>query len=127
MGGRGASSGVSGKGNVYGTQFRTIFESGNFKFVAKVSRRSEPLMETMTPGRVYVETGGHDLLRIVFFDGDNKRNKVIERDKRTGRWHVHYGYYHTEGGGEKHGPLSAEEKRYLDSVVLLWNNYQQRT
>lgn len=35
MGGRGASSGVSVKGNKYGSQYRTIFQDGNIKFVSK--------------------------------------------------------------------------------------------
>lgn len=44
----------------------------------------EPLMETMTPGRIYVQVGGNDLLRIVSFDKSNKRNRVIEKDKKSG-------------------------------------------
>ena len=91
MGGRGAASGMSvdkhgNPKNKYGTQYNTLLKVGNIKFVSKVSRQSETLMETMTKGRVYVEVGGKDLLRIVFFDENNKRNHVIERDKRTGEW-----------------------------------------
>ena len=52
MGGRGASSGLSDKGNNYGSQYTTILKSGNIKFVSKNSRDSETLMETMTRGRV---------------------------------------------------------------------------
>lgn len=68
MGGRGVSSGVSdgwnGKsGNAYGTQYKKLFEDGNIKFVEKVSWDAEPLLETMTRGRVYVTVGGKkDLL-----------------------------------------------------------------
>lgn len=91
MGGRGASSGISDKGNKYGTQYRTVLQDGNIKFVEKRSRDAETLMETMTPGRVYVHVGGQDILRIVFFDEENKRNRVIERDRRNGGWHVHGG------------------------------------
>ena len=35
----------------------------------------------MTKGRIYVEVGGGDLLRIISFDKTNKRNHVIEREK----------------------------------------------
>lgn len=127
MGGRGASSGMSVDGagkpkNQYGSQYRTVLESGNIKFVTKNSRQSETLMETMTQGRVYVEVGGNDLLRIVFFDKDNKRNHVIERDKRTGEWHTHNGYFHTEYGTDQHEPLNDSDKTMLAKVQKLWHN-----
>lgn len=48
MGGRGASSGMSDKGNEYGSQYHTVLESENIKFVSKNKRTSETLMETMT-------------------------------------------------------------------------------
>ena len=65
FGGRGASSGISDKGNEYGSQYHTVLESKNIKFVSKNKRTSETLMETMTKGRIYVEVGGEDLLRII--------------------------------------------------------------
>lgn len=33
MGGRGASSGISKRGDKYGTEYRTLFEDGNIKFI----------------------------------------------------------------------------------------------
>ena len=60
MGGRGASSGISDKGRKYGSEYNTILQEGNIKFVTKSDRTSETLMETMTPGRVYVTVGGKD-------------------------------------------------------------------
>ena len=75
MGGRGASSGISDKGNPYGSQYHTVYQDGNIKFVKKNNRDSETLMETMTKGRVYVTVGGDDLLSITYFDKENKRNK----------------------------------------------------
>lgn len=125
MGGRGSSSGMSADKhgnpkNEYGSQYRTVFESGNIKFVTKNTRESETLMETMTAGRVYVETGGNDLLRIVFFDEGNKRNHVIERDKRTGKWHAHNGYFHSEKSDSRHDELNDDDKRMLAKVKKLW-------
>lgn len=122
MGGRGASSGISKKGNKYGTQYKTLFQVGNIKFVTKKTRTSEPLMETMTKGRVYVEVGGKDLLRIISFDPNNKRNRIIERDKRSGQWHLHEGYFHSEYGKEEHEPLNASDRAILDRVKKLWQD-----
>lgn len=120
MGGRGASSGISDKGNKYGSQHHTVLESENIKFVSKNKRSSETLMETMTKGRIYVEVGGNDLLRIISFDESNKRNHVIERDKRSGEWHVHNGYFHAEHGTSQHEPLNDIDKRLLEKVRKLW-------
>ena len=68
MGGRGASSGISKTGNPYGSQYHSLLTVGNIKFVTKNDRTSEPLMETMTDGRVYVQVGGDELIKIVYFD-----------------------------------------------------------
>ena len=55
MGGRGASSGISRSGNKYGTEYSTLYQSGNIKFIKQngVKNAKTPL-ETMTDGRVYV-------------------------------------------------------------------------
>ena len=128
MGGRGASSGFSfdkngNPKNKYGSQYHTVLQSGDIKFVTKNTRDSETLMETQTPGRVYVEVGGKDLLRVVLFDKDNKRNHVIERDKRTDEWHTHNGYLHSEYGEAQHEPLSDDDKRMLAKIKNLWYNH----
>ena len=127
MGGRGASSGFSidkhgNLKNKYGTQYHMIHQDGDIKFVQKNTRQSEPLMETMTEGRIYAEVGGKDVIRIIQFDTDNKRNRVIEKDKRTGEWHVHSGYLHTEYSEEHRDPLNDEDKKLLDRVLLIWQN-----
>lgn len=123
MGGRGASSGKSVKGNPYGSQYHTRLEVDNIKFVTKNTRQSEDLMETMTPGRIYVTVGGSDdLLRITFFDENNKRNRVIERDKRSGVWHVHSGYEHTEYSENHWDSLNDNDRRILDRVLRAWQN-----
>jgi len=126
MGGRGASAGISKRGERYGSQYKTILEVGNIKFVSKKTRQSEPLMETMTSGRVYVQVGGNDLLRIIRFDAENKRNRVIEHDDRTGQWHVHFGYYHNEYTNTAHGELSASDRELLAKVQRLWDNHLRR-
>ena len=58
MGGRGASSGVSVKGKKYGTEYRTLLQYKNIKFVQyNDARNSKVPMETMTKGRIYVTVG----------------------------------------------------------------------
>lgn len=59
MGGRGASSGVSHDKNKipkyrYGTEYSTIHQIGNIKFIKKNAEDVE-LFETRTKGRVYAE------------------------------------------------------------------------
>ena len=54
MGGRGASSGRSNKGKLYGTEYKTVHKVGNIKFVTQNEQGSQKApMETMTKGRVY--------------------------------------------------------------------------
>lgn len=124
MGGRGARFGKSNYKNPheYGTQYETLLEHENIKFVTNRLKGAEPLMETMTAGRIYVQVGRNDLVRIVFMGADNTRNKVIERDKRTGEWHVHHGYEHAEYGEGQYSPLSGEERKFLDKVKRIWDN-----
>ena len=123
MGGRGASSGISKYGNKYGTQYRTVLKDGNIKFVTKVNRQAETLMETMTRGRVYVTVGGKDLIKIIYFDNDNKRVKEINLDhKHRGMdLHTHHGYKHAENDSPNGGSnVTPEEKRMVDRVEKLW-------
>lgn len=41
FGGRGASSGISEKGNAYGTQYKILLEYENIKFVTNAGKKSE--------------------------------------------------------------------------------------
>ena len=127
MGGRGASSGISEKGNKYGTQYKMLLKVGNIKFVKQNDRQNgEPLLETMTRGRVYVTVGGQDLLKIIYFDNANKHTKEINLDHphKGMKPHVHHGYYHYENDGPKGGTnLTPEEKRMVDRVTKIWQNH----
>lgn len=126
MGGRGASSGISDKGNKYGSQYHTILQDGNIKFVSKNERTSESLMETMTQGRVYVTVGGKDLLSIMYFDSVKKRVKSIDLDHehKNMRPHTHHGYEHYENDGPKGATnLTIEEKKMVERVRKLWYNH----
>nr|DAU50592.1 MAG TPA: hypothetical protein [Caudoviricetes sp.] len=126
MGGRGSSSGMSAKGNPYGSQYHTILQSGNIKFVTKNERDSETLMETMTTGRVYVNVGGDQLLSVTYFDTKNKRTKVIDlsHPHKGQQPHVHHGYLHNENDGPKGAAnLTPKEKRMVERVRKLWYNH----
>lgn len=125
MGGRGASSGMSDHGNKYGSQYKTLFQSGNIKFVQKNTRTSETLMETMTKGRVYVIVGGNDLRQIIYFDQGMKRNKAIDlshtHDGKNP--HTHHGYNHSENDSAKgYANLTTEEKKMVERVKRIWYN-----
>lgn len=125
MGGRGASGGVSKKGNVYGTQYHTLLQVGNILFVSKNERTSETLMETRTPGRVYVTVGGGNLLQIIYTNTHLKRTKTIDlghmHDGKVP--HVHHGYEHNEEDSAKgYARLTPKEKKMVDEVKRIWYN-----
>ena len=48
----------------------------NIKFVANRIKNYEPLLETMSKGRTYVQVGGEDIVRVAFMDKDNKRYRL---------------------------------------------------
>lgn len=130
MGGRGASSGISIKKKVYGTEYRRVLKKGNIKFVKynDASSAKTP-METMTKGRVYALTGGDDLIKIVYFDKENKHVKEINfGHKHAGLDpHVHHGYFHNENDGKKGATrLTKEEKKMVESVKKVWHDYLSR-
>lgn len=120
MGGRGARSGMSKYGNPYGSQYHSLLTAGNIKFVEKNSRDSETLMETMTPGRVYVQVGGGELKSIVFFDENNMRAKQIDLDHPHAGIspHRHDGYFHDTFKGA----LEQRERDLVDKVREIWEN-----
>lgn len=126
MGGRGASSAISDKGNPYGSQYKTVLEHENVKFVRANARNTESLFETKTDGRVYVTVGGNDLLRITYFDEKNKRTKQIDLDHphKGIKPHVHHGYYHNENDGAKGAAgLLPKEKKMVERVQKIWYNH----
>lgn len=132
MGGRGASNGISEKGNPYGSQYETIFQSGNIKFVKARPGAEEPLLETMTRGRVYVLVTDKGLKNVTYFSNELKRKKRIDLDHwhKKMRPHVQHGYFDNEydkAAGVKLGAtrLTTEEKIMVARVNDLWDNYQK--
>lgn len=127
MGGRGASSGLSDKGKKYGSEYTTLHESGNIKFVQYNDANSAKTpQETMTRGRVYVTVNGEDkLTSITYYDNANKRRKQIDLEKahRGMKPHTHHGYNHNENDSQKGAAkLTAEERKMVERVRKIWYN-----
>lgn len=128
MGGRGASSGTSEKGKKYGTEYSTIYQSGNIKFVKyNDSNSAKTPMETMTKGRVYVTVNNKDeLSSITYYDDSGKRKKQIDLrhpHKKIKGKHTHHGYEHDEKGTTK---LDNKEKRMVERVEKIWLNRNRK-
>lgn len=126
MGGRGASSGTSNAGKKYGSQYHALLTVGNVKYVAKNSKSSETLMETMTSGRVYVVVDRNEPKSIVYFDEENKRKKQIDLNDHHGLSpHAHHGYLHNENSPNgKPTRLTTQEKKMVDKVLADWRKYK---
>ena len=131
MGGCGASSGVSKKGKKYGTEYRTILQDGNIKFVKyNESKQATAPMDTMTKNRIYVTVNNkNELKSITFYDENNKREKQIDLRGRSHtingkkRYvHVHQGYYHDENGTRT---VTSEEWALIRRVKHIWYNKKE--
>lgn len=130
MGGRGASSGISDAGKSHGSQYHTLYQSGNIKYISKNERGSEPLMETMTGGRVYAVIGGDEVTSIIYFDKSNKRAKEIDLVPPAHNGllpHTHRGYFHQEyDKEEKRLDLTLKEAKMVERVLKTWENHSNR-
>jgi len=126
IGGRGSSIGVGVKGKAYGTEYYTIYQSGNIKFLKRNGNSTAVPMETMTKGRVYVTIGQKNEVRsISYYDKNNKRFKQIDV---TGKEHTvngkkilphtHKGYEHKEKGTHE---TSLKEQKMIERVKKIWD------
>ena len=64
MGGRGSSSGISSKGKLYGTEYTTLYQSGNIKYVRYNNGSATTPMETMSRGRVYATVNAKNEIKM---------------------------------------------------------------
>ena len=135
MGGRGAASGMSvdKHGNPkypYGTEYKTVLQQGNIKFVQSNSGSAKIPMETMTSGRVYATVNAQGNVKsITYYDKNNRRFKQIDV---TGQEHfikgkpilphTHLGYRHEEYGGTR--DLSPKEMKMVERVLKAWYHYK---
>ena len=133
VGGRGASSGVSVKGKLYGTEYKSLLEYKNIKFVKYLGNEkttkpsATPPMETMTKGRVYVTVNNENKLKsITFYDKNNLRYKQIDRIGKPHYVngspmipHTHLGYWHDENGSRN---VTVFERHFIELVRRIWDN-----
>ncbi len=130
MGGRGASSGISEKGKPYGSEYTTVYEAGNIKFVMYNDGSATAPMETMTKGRVYATINAkNEIKSISFYDKKNGRYKQVDRghfhmvNGKKLDPHTHKGYWHDEKGTYE---LSPKEAKMFDRVQKIWYYYLSR-
>ena len=127
IGGRGSSSGVSNSGKPYGSEYKTLYQSGNIKFVQANEGSAKPPMETMTHGRVYATVNDQGNVKaITYYDKHNKRYKQIDvigqKHSVDGKKiipHTHKGYVHDEHGTKA---PSAKQQKMIDRVLKTWQN-----
>lgn len=118
MGGRGASSGLSDKGKKYGSEYTTLYESENIKFIRyNDSTAAKTPQETMTRGRVYATVNDKNkVVAISYYDNENKRRMQIDLEKEHKGMlpHTHHGYEHNERDSSKGAAKpTTEEKRCI--------------
>lgn len=130
MGGRGSSSGISSKGKLYGTEYTTLYQSGNIKYVRYNNGSATTPMETMSRGRVYATVNAKNEIKSVsYYDKKNKRYKQIDMGHfHTVKGekidpHTHKGYNHDEKGTYD---LSPKERKMLDRVKRTWYYHNSR-
>lgn len=129
MGGRGAASGINSKGMKYGTEYHTLLQYQNIKFVSiNGGKSATPPMETMTRKRIYVTINNQEKIKSIdFYDDSGKRVKQIDVTGRPHKIdgeqvlpHTHFGYFHEENGGTKR--VTKSERELIDKVKRIWNN-----
>ncbi|SHN64503.1 hypothetical protein SAMN02745247_02804 [Butyrivibrio hungatei DSM 14810] len=124
MGGRGASSGISVKGKIYGSEYKSLLTYGNIKFVVPIDGNTTAPMETMSQNRVYVTLDGDGNPKfITYYDKENKRRKQVDLDvpHKGMSPHTHHGYFHNENDLKKGAANSTtQEKALINLVNSVW-------
>lgn len=117
--GRGKSK--TGKEAPYGTEFHTVHQVDNIKFIkANDNSNSSPRI-TQADDRIYVVVGDDNKLKnIVLFDEDKKRTRQIDLDHfhNGEKPHVHTGYNHD---GE--GVMEQADSDLVDRIEKIWYDF----
>lgn len=122
--------GRGNSGKAYGTEFETLYQVDNIKFVRYKDASSATAPQvTKTSNRIYAVVNAKDEVKfVVFFDEENKRSKQIDvagqshfvDGKKLDPPHTHQGYNHDEGGTRE---LNDDEKAVLEKVQREWYNH----
>lgn len=130
MGGRGAASGISNKGKPYGSEYTTVYQSGNVKFVKPNEGSTTAPMETMSKNRIYVTLDRKNKPKhISYYDKENKRMKQIDLfpPHKGMSPHTHHGYEHNERDSSfgATNPTAAE-KKIIEKVKRKWYHHNSK-
>ena len=127
MGGRGSSSGVSESGYLYGTEFETVAQIGEVKFVRHKNGSVTAPMETMHKGRIYATLDfNNDVKHITYYDAAGERSKQIDVKGAMHNGlipHAHVGYEHGEITTRD---LTASERSKVQSILEAWAKRRKR-
>lgn len=141
MGGRGAASGLkydkhkgySAYGKKYGSEYHTVLQVGNIKFIKPNDSNTTAPMETRAGAkRVYVTLDKKDNPKFLTTYGKNgQREKQIDlkgkahyvNGTKVSTPHTHLGYVHGEGGTRT--DMTSNEKSIVAKALKLWNNYKR--
>lgn len=127
--GRGKSKAAGGRSDApYGTEYKTLHQLDNIKYVTPTSGATTAPMYTKTSDRIYATVDGEgDVKYITFYDDNLNRYKQIDvkgqPHKVDGKLilpHTHYGYLHDENGTFK---PTQEEVGVIDKVLIEWYNF----
>lgn len=131
MGSNGAASGIDpyigrgGKPTTYGSEFTTVHQSGNIKFihVTDLSEEPRPPLDTRSPDRVYgvLDKKGR-VAYIVSYDQQGHRDRQIDLlHTHEGMMpHTHTGYYHNPGQA-----LSDADSKLIQRVTEAWSQFKK--
>lgn len=141
MGGRGAASGLkydkhkgySAYGKKYGSEYHTVLQVGQIKFVKPNKGSATAPMETRAGAkRIYVTLDKKRTPKFITTYGKNgQREKQIdlkgyphtEKGIKIPTPHTHLGYVHSEGGTRTH--MMNSEAKLVEKVLKAWDNYKR--
>jgi len=125
MGGRGSASGTSAKGIEYGTEYSTLLQVGNIKFITRNEGGQTAPLETMSAAenRIYVTVNKFNQIKaITQYDENGMRVNEIHLHPHGGMSpHSHPGYDYAHERLTQH--LTPSEKRLVTKVLKEWEEY----
>ena len=122
--------GRGNSGKEYGTEFRTIYQAGNIKYIKYNDANNATVPQiTRAKNRIYAVVNAQNNVKfVVFFDKEQKKSKQIDVSgkahhvdgKRLDTPHTHLGYIHDENGTRE---LTPAERKILARVLRKWYHH----